>query len=186
MSYEFICQIGRSQGPILAVSCPISHWYVEILSKSRGSNPPDEVELSLPIPYYIPILMVPMVTFMVICVVSTRCRFLCLTVLKSLMRPENSSDAVHPTWTNRKSSSFSFVPMERWDGDTPAEAVIEHSDNIANIIDVSNSFQRQHQEVEQSTENCGKLNSNKRSCKVNEPGHNTYDIVIQQLVQSFK
>jgi hypothetical protein len=77
--------------------------------------------------------------------------------------------------------------MEQWDRDTPAEAVIEHStDNIANIIEVSNSFQHQHQVFEQSTENYGKLNCNKRSCKVNEPSHNTYDMVIQELDQSFK
>jgi hypothetical protein len=76
--------------------------------------------------------------------------------------------------------------MEQWDRDTPAEAVIEHSDNIANIIEVSNSFQHQHQVVQHSTENCGKLNCNKRSCKVNEPGQNTYDMVIEQLGQSFK
>lgn len=72
-----------------------------------------------------------------------------------LFQTEKSSDAVHFMWTNR--TSFSFVPIKILVRGR-AEAAMSHSDYFENFIEISNSFQHQHQVFKHSTENFGKLN----------------------------
>ena len=161
----------------------MSHWHIRILSKINGTSH-ILIDASTPsIPYYIPLMMVPIITFMVICFLSKRSIFNHFTACKKVTKSEHTHSKSTLTWTHRK-VSFAFMPMRLWDTGND-QTRIQETVNVLQNVEVPKTikFQQNHEDrlagpCKFTESRSGKHNGNVRSGAL-------YDKVVLELKQSF-
>ncbi len=161
-----------------AIYCPLNNWSVGNLSTLRESNFLENDEFQPPIPYYIPIFLVPIFTFIVLCFACKRCNLYCCAAGKRGAQFEQTHNRGQLTWTHRK-GSFAFVPMQPWD--ISNELITAESENILENIAPS----QRHNNVQLTGKSFLK-NSNTGGPDINVTRGNLYDKVVLELETNFE
>jgi hypothetical protein len=94
-----------------SIYCPMHYWVIRGTSRSNSLDDHQNSTSSHQVPYYIPIIMVPIIACFVICHSSKQRSFLRASSGKALNQIDNESNTKHPRWVPRKSSLFGVVPM---------------------------------------------------------------------------
>jgi hypothetical protein len=174
-----------NKGPSKAIKCPISHWHIRIQRKLEGSDLIEQGLLTPSIPYYIPIVMVPVITCIVVCCFLKKLSFGNCAVCKKDTWSERMQNARNIEWIHRN-SSFAFVPMQSWDASNEEIRIEELADMLQNTP-VLNAIEFQRQGTRQLTGPCdsNSKTSDTEILNKNVASSNLYDNVVQELQESF-
>jgi hypothetical protein len=131
-------------------------------------------------PYYIPLVMVPVITCMMVCCFLKKLSFLNCVACKKVAQSERMQNITNAEWIHRK-SSFAFVPMQLWDGNNE-EIRIEEMASMLQKKPELNSMVCQRKGNGQLTGPCDSdLEKSDIEIINTVPCSDLYDNVVQEL-----